>query len=93
MKTIYSLKEFREQVLEIASKVNETYVSVNVGMTSHGDVEFKSYIHNYHWATGKTMEESLSKLREEVMPSLLPDIDVEIEVEVSEPENDISMIN
>ena len=90
MKTIYSLQEFRNAVLEIAKSQNETYTNVGVGVAHDGKITFKAYIPNGSWINGETMESCLQKMKEQFNPPPIKNIDVEIEmpepvIEVVEP--------
>jgi hypothetical protein len=91
MKTIYSLKEFHQEVSKISGK-EPKYCSVRVEYGIHDIWVFNCYVDGYNKIfAGSTMEESLNKLRQEVSPNPAPNIDVEIEIE--EPEEVNSPIN
>jgi hypothetical protein len=93
MKTIYSLKEFREQVLEIAKLADETYVTVTVEVEHDGAFNFRCYVNNYSSHFGKTMEECLAKLREKISPLPVPDVDLMIEMPELQTEFDGKPLN
>ena len=80
MKTIYSLQEFRNEVLKIAATQDETYTSIVVELDHNGKVKFKAYIPNLSWQEGDTMEDCLMALKEQIVPPVIPSIDVEIEM-------------
>ena len=82
MKTIYSLKEFRNEVLALAALKNENYTSVGVEVNYAGVVTFKAYIPNGPWHSGETPEECLQKLKDQITTPPIKDIDVEIEMPV-----------
>jgi hypothetical protein len=94
MKTIYSLKEFRQQVLAIAALANETYTTVSVEMDHNGKCSFRCYVNGYSSHIGETMEESLTKLREKISPLPPKDIDIIVEMEeTTDTKDDVSVIN
>lgn len=80
MRTIYSLKEFRNEVLAIAALNNETYTSLSIEVGHDGRVTFKAYISKVSWHSGDTMEECLNNLRNAFTQPPINDIDVEIEM-------------
>lgn len=82
MKTIYSLKEFHNEVLLIAKSVNEDYVNVEVRINHEGKVGFTAYIHKVGvgWYKGDTMEEVLSLLKNAITTPNIKNIDVEIDI-------------
>lgn len=81
MKTIYSLQEFRNQLLEIAKLKNEDYVHVEVRADHTGAVTFNAYIHNCSWHRAETMEECLSHFRQQLTVPTIKNIDVEIDID------------
>jgi hypothetical protein len=84
MKTIYSLKEFHQEVAKIANK-DPKYCSARVEYGIHDEYKFECYVDGYNKVfRGSTMEESLNKLREAVSPNPAPNIDVEIDIEQPE---------
>lgn len=85
MKIIYSLKEFHQKAVEVSGRPEE-HVQVSVTYGLFGKYSFTCYADGLstHFQ-GKTMEESLVKMREEVSPTV-NNIDVEIEQEVSDAE-------
>lgn len=85
MKTIYSLSEFKNQVKEIAESLKEGYYTVGVEDKSSSGLEFRCYIHNRGSFVGKTMEESIVKLRESVS-TIVRHVDVDVEIEMPEEE-------
>lgn len=80
MKTIYSLKEFRNEVLAIAAANNESYTSLSLDVNHDGEVTFKAYISKVSWHNGDTMEECLQNLRNAFTEPPIKDIDLEIEM-------------
>ena len=94
MKVIYSLSEFKQKAIEIASPFipggdlykNAVAVRVEFGVTSNK--EFSCYAHGYSWYTAPTMEKALEMLRDAVCPEQGPKIDVEIEIEEEKIESD-----
>ena len=78
MRTIYTLKEFRESVLDIANAVQEKYTSLQIDVEHNGEVKFKCYINGHGWHEGKTMEESLQSLKDSVNGKVIKDIDIEL---------------
>lgn len=91
MKTVYSLREFREQVLEIAKLVKEEYVTVGVEMDAYEKCTFRCYVNGYNAHSGNTMEESLSKLREKISP--LPPANIDVEVEIHKAVDEVTAFN
>jgi hypothetical protein len=84
MKTIYSLKEFHQEVAKIANQ-EPRLCSVRVEYGIHNKYRFECYVDGFNKVfTGNTMEESLIKLREQVSPNPAPNIDVEIDIEQPE---------
>lgn len=91
MKIVYSLQEFRNEVLKLAALKEETYTSVRVTFSSTGKLEFECYVHGSTWCSGDTMEASLKKLKDEIFPPSVSNThDVEIEVEETDPEDYIN---
>lgn len=84
MKTIYSLQEFRTEVLKIASEVGQEYVNVRAGIENDGKVKFSCYISGYNWNEGDTMEECLQNMQNNIKPPEIKNIDVEIEMPTTE---------
>jgi hypothetical protein len=81
MKTIYSLKEFHQEVAKIANK-NPKYCSARVEYGIHDEYSFECYVDGLGKVfRGTTMEESLNNLRKHVSPNPSPNIDVEIDIE------------
>ena len=91
MKTIYSLQEFRNQLLEIAKLKDESFVEAKVAINYEGKVYFSGYVRNLGgWDSFETTEECLTWFRNKVTPPANKNIDVEIEmpepvIEVVEP--------
>jgi len=84
MKIIYSLKEFRQRVVEITGK-EPNLVHVIVGIELYGKMEFSCYADGLGaFYKGATMEEALEKLQNAITPTKPADIDVEIELPVDE---------
>lgn len=80
MKTIYSLQEFRQAVLDIARSMNEAYTSIAIEANHEGKVLFKAYTPQSSWCEGETMELCLQKMREKINPPPAKNIDVEIDL-------------
>lgn len=86
MKVIYSLKEFRQRVVQISGK-EPNLVHVRVEIELFGRTGFSCYVDGLgSYFTGITMEESLEKLQKAVTPPKPADIDVEIELELPSDE-------
>lgn len=82
MKTIYSMQEFHNKVLELAKTKDETYINVECRIDSNRKVTFSAYINGCSWQRGDTMEEALQKLRDEMYGETIKNIDVEVESEL-----------
>jgi len=86
MKVIYSLQEFHKKAVEISGK-NPELVSVVVQLGLYNNYEFKCYADGLNqFFTGKTMEESLSKMQEAVTPANLNNTSIDVEIEMPEKE-------
>jgi len=84
MKTIYSLQEFRQEILKLAEKRNETYTVVNVEINYNGQIKFSAYIYGLSWNDGASMEDCLRKIKDKIEPpneKSNNNIDVEIDIE------------
>ena len=81
MKIIYSLQEFRNELLEIAKLANENYTSLAIEVNHTGIVNFRAYIHNKGWHDGKTVDECLDKLRKVLTGEPPTNIEVEFDIE------------
>jgi hypothetical protein len=83
MKTIYSLQEFRQELLKLAALRNEDYVQAQVKIESNGAVLFEGYINGLakYYIAG-TMEGVLGQIRDDMFPvqNIVQNIDVEIEL-------------
>jgi len=93
MKTIYSLQEFRGQLLEIAKIKGEDYTNVEVRADHDGKITFNAYINGCgSWFRADTMEDCITHFKEQITQPPIKNIDVEIEipeqVEVTEPANE-----
>ena len=81
MKITYSLQEFRNEILAIAKEVDQTYTTVKAEIEHDGQLKFSSYINGYNYAYGKTVEESVEKMKMQVLPHLFTttyDVDIEV---------------
>lgn len=81
MKTIYSLKEFHNEVCKLAPLVSPEHISVKVEVCLFSRVLFSAYISGFNWYDGSTMEECLFKTRSAVCPTYYdkPNIDIDTE--------------
>lgn len=88
MKTIYSLREFRDEVAKISGR-DKIHVVVSAKISLFDRMEFSCYADGLSkYYTGETMEESLALLRKEIEPPSKNLIDVEIEmleISIEEP--------
>lgn len=82
MKTIYSLKEFRDEVGKIAAMANQQFFHVDVRLDHDDSIVFQSYIHTYNFHKAETMEKCLELLRNEVFPPIQKNCDIEVEIEM-----------
>jgi hypothetical protein len=87
MKTIYSLQEFRQEVLKLAAKKNETFTSVEVRIDNNGKIDFRAYINGLGWQNAPTMEGCLQILKDIIEPPI-QDTNNNVDVEIEMPESE-----
>ena len=80
MATVYSLQDFRNEILTIAKIINSDYTSGRVEFDSDGNITFFSYTTKTSWTEGKTMEDCLTKTREKITNLSAVMIDVAIDL-------------
>jgi hypothetical protein len=86
MKTIYSLQEFRQEVLKLSAKKNEDYTNVEVKCDHKGKVFFRAYINNFRWTEAESMEDCLQLLKDKIEPPI-QDTNNKIDIEIEMNEN------
>lgn len=68
MKTIYSLREFHNQIKELAAPKGITYVLAEIRMDDRGRLQFRCYALGYEYYTADTPQECIEKLRNALYP-------------------------
>lgn len=83
MKITYSLREFYDEVKQLAATKGKDYVSVRVEFNKHNGLEFACYVSGYNWYHAASPEESLKLLKDAMSFTANEDTKNDVEIETS----------